>query len=176
MSAGARIVVVMGVSGTGKSTVGGALAEALGVPYAEADDFHPEANIAKMADGVPLDDADREPWLDALGAWARDRPHDEGGGPAGVLSCSALRRRYRDRLRDACPGLYFVHLTGSRELIASRLSGRRDHFMPAALLDSQFAALEPLEDDEHGITLDVAADAEAVTGRALAALAGRPLP
>ncbi|EST37967.1 hypothetical protein N566_10090 [Streptomycetaceae bacterium MP113-05] len=151
-----RVVVVMGVSGTGKSTVGTLLAEELGVPYAEADAFHPPANIEKMSAGTPLDDTDREPWLDAIGAWALTRTGN-GPGLQGVVSCSALKRAYRDRLRAAAPRLFFLHLNGARDLIAGRLSERRDHFMPDALLDSQFAALEPLERTESGALLDVAA-------------------
>src|SRR5882757_556306 len=133
------VVVVMGVSGSGKSTVGGLLAERLSVPYAEADDFHPAANIAKMSAGHPLDDADRAPWLAAIAAWITER--GDGGG---VVSCSALRRRYRDRLREAAPGLFFLHLDGPPELIAARLAARTRHFMPSGLLDSQFEALERL--------------------------------
>ncbi|MER5971780.1 gluconokinase [Streptomyces sp. NPDC002055] len=166
-----HVVVVMGVSGTGKSTVGQALAAELGVPYAEADGFHPPANIAKMSGGTPLDDADRAPWLDAIGAWARSR-----AGLGGVVSCSALKRAYRDRLRAAAPGLCFLHLTGERSLIAERLDGRRDHFMPGALLDSQFAALEPLQADECGTAVPVTADPASVTAQAVAALARCPAP
>lgn len=164
-----QVVVVMGVAGTGKTTVGELLAAELGVPYAEADSFHPEANVAKMSAGTPLDDADRAPWLDAIGAWARDRRAD---GQGGVVSCSALKRRYRDRLRAAAnsPGLYFLHLTGSRELVAERMAGRRGHFMPTALLDSQFADLEPLEPDERGVAVPIDADALTVTERAVTAL------
>jgi gluconokinase len=145
-------VVVMGVSGVGKTTVAVQLAERLGLPYAEADDFHPPANVAKMRAGTPLDDADREPWLRALGAWLGERAEDGSGG---VITCSALRRRYRDTLRAACPDVRFVHLSGSRDLIAGRMAGRSGHFMPVSLLDSQFAALEPLEPDERGVVLDV---------------------
>lgn len=166
-----RVVVVMGVSGTGKSTVGGLLADALGVPYAEADAFHPPANIAKMSAGTPLDDDDRAPWLEAIGAWARDR-----AGRGGVVSCSALKRRYRDTLRAAAPGLFFVHLDGERDLIARRLGARADHFMPTTLLDSQFSDLEPLQPDEDGATLSVVALPEVITQDAVAAVkaAGTP--
>jgi gluconokinase len=160
-----RVVVDMGVSGTGKSTVGGLLATALGVPYAEADAFHPPANITKMSAGIPLDDADRAPWLQAIGDWARART-----GLGGVVSCSALKRRYRDTLRAAAPGLFFLHLSGARELIAQRLGGRAGHFMPTTLLDSQFADLEPLQPDEEGETLSVDALPDAVTARAVAVL------
>ncbi|RLL70595.1 gluconokinase [Streptomyces sp. Z26] len=166
-----RVVVVMGVSGTGKSTVGELVAEALGVPYAEADAFHPEANIAKMSAGTPLDDADRAPWLDAIGAWAADRT---ARGLGGVVSCSALKRRYRDRLRAADPALFFLHLDGSRELVAERLAGRRGHFMPRALLDSQFADLEPLEPDERGAALTIDAEPRTLAARAVALLGAPP--
>ncbi len=160
------LVVVMGVSGSGKSTVGGLLAERLDVPYAEADDFHPPANIAKMSAGHPLDDEDRAPWLDAIAAWIVER-----GDRGGVVSCSALRRRYRDRLRRDTPGLFFVHLDGSEELIASRLAARMQHFMPAGLLRSQFEALEPLESDEAGAVVAIDGGPHQITERALAALA-----
>jgi gluconokinase len=159
------VIVVMGVSGSGKSTVGGLLAERLGVPYAEADDFHPPANIAKMSAGHPLDDADRAPWLDAIAEWIAAR-----GDRGGVVSCSALRRRYRDRLRAAAPDLFFLHLDGSPELIASRLAARMQHFMPSGLLASQFAALEPLEADESGAVVPVTGGPQEIADRALAAL------
>lgn len=151
------LVVVMGVSGSGKSTVGAALARRLGLPFADADDFHPEANIAKMTAGLPLDDADRGPWLEALGRWLAGR---RAGG--GVASCSALRRSYRDVLRLHAPGIDLVHLDGAREVIARRQASRPGHFMPASLLDSQFATLEPLGDDEHGTVLDVDASPDAL--------------
>ncbi|MDK1472722.1 gluconokinase [Streptomyces sp. 549] len=160
-------VVVMGVSGTGKTTFGSLLAARLDVPYAEADDFHPPANIAKMSVGVALDDDDRRPWLDAVGAWARSRD-----GLGGVVSCSALKRAYRDRLRAVAPNVFFVHLAGDRSLIAARLHGRTGHFMPPDLLDSQFAALEPLGDDERGVTLSVEAEPPTLTERALGVLPG----
>ncbi|MFF3818718.1 gluconokinase [Streptomyces bluensis] len=159
------VVVVMGVAGTGKTTIGPLLAGRLGVPYAEGDDFHPEANIAKMSAGVPLDDADRWPWLDAIGAWAHGR-----AGLGGVVSCSALKRSYRDQLRAAAPGLVFVHLIGDRELIGERMTHRQGHFMPTALLDSQFATLQPLRPDEPGVAIDVSGTPEEITERAVAAL------
>ena len=149
-------IVVMGVSGSGKSTVGAALARRLGVPFADADAFHPQSNIAKMAAGEPLTDADRYPWLAAIGSWLAQ--HADGG----VMSCSALKRSYRDQLRSHCPRIEFLHLTGSPELIASRQAGRSGHFMPSTLLKSQFAALEPLGPDELGIAVDVGQSVDSI--------------
>ncbi|WP_030812622.1 gluconokinase [Streptomyces sp. NRRL F-2799] len=161
-----QVVVVMGVAGTGKTTIGPLLAARLGVPYAEGDDFHPQANIDKMSAGTPLEDADRWPWLDAIGRWAHGR-----AGLGGVVSSSALKRSYRDRLRAEAPGVVFVHLTGSRELIEGRMSQRQGHFMPTALLDSQFATLQPLQADEAGVAVDVSGSPEEITERAAEALA-----
>jgi gluconokinase len=160
------LVVVMGVSGSGKSTVGILLAERLGVPYAEADAFHPRANVEKMAAGTPLDDEDREPWLDSIADWLAEHAERDGG----VVSCSALRRRYRDRLREGGHELFFLHLEGSEELIAQRLAERRGHFMPRSLLRSQFATLEPLEEDERGASVPIGMTPREVTDEALAAL------
>jgi gluconokinase len=143
------VLVVMGVSGSGKSTVGAAVAQRLRVPFADADDFHPPANIAKMTAGEALDDDDRYPWLEAIGRWLV--AHPEGG----VMSCSALKRKYRDQLRRHLPDVEFLHLEGSREVITRRQASRPGHFMPASLLSSQFATLEPLEPDEHGVVIDV---------------------
>ncbi|WP_327394989.1 gluconokinase [Streptomyces phaeochromogenes] len=162
-----HVVVVMGVAGTGKTTIGPLLAQRLGVPYAEGDDFHPAANIAKMTAGTPLTDEDRGPWLDAIGAWAHGR-----AGLGGVVSSSALKRSYRDRLRSAAPGVVFVHLRGDRELIEDRMSHRQGHFMPTALLDSQFATLQPLQADETGVAVDVSGSPEEITDRAVTALSG----
>ncbi|AZM92483.1 MULTISPECIES: gluconokinase [Streptomyces] len=161
-----RVIVVMGVAGTGKTTVGRLIAEALGLPYAEGDAFHPAANVAKMSAGVPLDDADRRPWLDAIGSWIRDR----AGTGGGVVAASALKHSYRERLRAAASDVVFVHLTGDRPLIERRMADRKGHFMPASLLDSQFAVLEPLRADERGFAVDVAGTPEEITERALAAL------
>ncbi|MFF4700988.1 gluconokinase [Streptomyces chattanoogensis] len=163
-----HVIVVMGVAGTGKTTIGPLVAAALGVPYAEGDDFHPPANIAKMSAGVPLDDSDRRPWLDAIGAWAHDR-----SGRGGVVSSSALKRAYRDRLRAAAPGVVFLHLTGDRALIEGRMAERTGHFMPTALLDSQFATLEPLGADEAGVAVDVSGTPQQIADRAVAALRPR---
>lgn len=145
------LVVVMGVSGSGKTTVGAALAQRLRVPFADADDFHPEANIAKMSAGIPLDDDDRRPWLESIAAWLAE--HEATGG---VASCSALKRSYRDILTAQAPRTTFLHLHGDRDVLAQRVAARPAHFMPAALIDSQFATLEPLQGDEHGAVLDVA--------------------
>ena len=141
-----RAVVVMGVSGTGKSTVGAVLADALGVPFVEGDDLHPEVNVAKMAAGIQLTDEDRAPWLDLIAAELH-RPV--------VVACSALRRVYRDRLRRDAPDLALVYLHGNPELLAERMGGRPGHFMPTALLDSQLATLEPPTLDENAIAMDV---------------------
>ena len=142
-------IVVMGVSGSGKSTVGAALAQRLRVPFADGDDFHPPANIAKMTAGQPLDDDDRYPWLEAIGRWLAD--HHDGG----VMSCSALKRKYRDQMRRHCADVEFLHLSGTPEVISKRQASRPGHFMPASLLQSQFATLEPLDPDERGIAIDV---------------------
>ncbi|QMU69309.1 gluconokinase [Streptacidiphilus sp. P02-A3a] len=144
-------VVVMGVSAVGKTTVARLLSEQLGVALGDADDLHPEANIAKMSAGVPLDDTDRRPWLEAVGRWLRER-NDVGG----VVACSALKRSYRDVLRSACPSVVFLHLSASRALLADRIGQRTDHFMPASLLDSQLAVLEPLGPRERGLVIDAA--------------------
>lgn len=142
-------IVVMGVSGSGKSTVGAALAQRLRVPFADADDFHPPANIAKMTAGHALDDTDRFPWLEAIGEWLATHPD------GGVMSCSALKRKYRDQLRRHCADVEFLHLAGSPEVIGRRQASRPGHFMPPSLLASQFQTLEPLEADESGTVIDV---------------------
>ncbi|MFI5804162.1 gluconokinase [Streptomyces sp. NPDC051561] len=160
-----HVVIVMGVAGTGKSIIGALLAEKVGVPYAEGDDLHPAANVAKMASGVPLSDEDRWPWLDLVGEWARGR-----AGSGGVVTCSALRRVYRDRLREAAPGVAFVHLAGERALIEGRMRERGGHFMPVALLDSQFALLEGLGEDEAGVTVGVEGSPGEIVERAVGAL------
>jgi gluconokinase len=149
-------IVVMGVSGSGKSTVGAALAQRLRVPFADGDDLHPQANIDKMTAGEPLNDEDRYPWLEAIGKWLAD--HHDGG----VMSCSALKRKYRDQLRRHRPDVEFVHLSGSLEVIAKRQASRPGHFMPASLLQSQFATLEPLAPDERGTVIDVDQDIDSI--------------
>jgi carbohydrate kinase (thermoresistant glucokinase family) len=139
----------MGVSGSGKSTVGARLAQRLGWDFAEGDDFHPAANVAKMAAGQPLSDADREPWLAAIAAWI---DAELQAGHRGVITCSALKRDYRDKLRRA--DVRFVYLRVARAELERRLTGRPGHFMPATLLDSQLAALEPPSADEAALTVD----------------------
>ena len=143
-------LVVMGVSGSGKTTVAQAAAKQLGWVFAEGDDFHPPANVAKMHAGIPLTDEDRWPWLRALADWIGAR---EAAGQDCVLTCSALKRVYRDLLDDGHPSVRFVHITASPETIRRRLELRRGHYMPASLLDSQLATLEPLAPDEPGLTL-----------------------
>jgi gluconokinase len=151
------VIVLMGVSGAGKTTVGRLLAAALGAEFAEGDAYHPPANVEKMRRGIPLEDADRWPWLQTLAAqidrWL-------AAGKTVVLACSALKQSYRDVLAQGRPGVRFVHLEGEKALIRGRLDARRGHYMPAALLDSQFAALEPPGD---AITVDVAGTPAAIT-------------
>jgi gluconokinase len=146
------ILVLMGVSGCGKSTIGGVLAGRLGWPLAEGDDLHPAANVAKMAAGHPLDDDDRWPWLARIREWMDGR---EAAGESGIVTCSALKRRYRDVLRDG--EVVFVYLHGTREQLLARLTARQGHFMPASLLDSQLADLEPPEPDERALRIDIGA-------------------
>jgi gluconokinase len=139
----------MGVSGVGKSTVGARLAERLEVPFADADSFHSPENVAKMSAGIPLSDTDRQPWLAAVGRWLAE--HAASGA---VTACSALHRSYRDTLRGAAPDVCFLHLVGADAVIGERVAHRPHHFMPASLLDSQLATLQPLEPDERGVAID----------------------
>jgi carbohydrate kinase (thermoresistant glucokinase family) len=142
-----HLIVVMGVSGSGKTTVGIALAAALGVPFRDADDLHPTANVEKMAAGIALTDDDRMPWLALVGA-------ELAAAPDGmVMACSALKRAYREAILAAAPAVHLAFLDGSRELLESRMQHRHGHFMPASLLDSQLATLEPLAADEPGVTV-----------------------
>jgi gluconokinase len=143
------VLVVMGVSGTGKSTVAGLLAGRLGWDLQEGDDLHPAANVAKMAAGLPLTDDDRWPWLERVAAWIS--AHTAANRP-GVITCSALRRIYRDRLRG--DGVVFVYLAVDRDQLSRRLTARLDHYMPASLLDSQIATLEPPTDDENALVVE----------------------
>ena len=150
------LVVVMGISGVGKSAVGHEVADRLGLDYADGDDFHSAANIAKMSAGEALGDADRWPWLDAIARWLAEH---EGTG--GVISCSALKRSYRDVLRDGSERTLFLHLVGNPDLILDRMSGR-DHFMPESLLESQEQTLEELHPDELGWVFDISPSPEEI--------------
>jgi gluconokinase len=147
-----RHVVVMGVSGSGKTTVAKGIGVATGLIFAEADEFHSEVNVAMMRAGVSLGDDDRWPWLRALAAWMTARAAE---GTSTVLACSALKRSYRDVLRQGPPGVDFVHLDGPTAVIRERISQRAGHFMPASLVDSQLATLEPPQPDEPILVLDV---------------------
>lgn len=176
MAAGAApppLVLVMGVSGAGKSTLGSLLAAALGVAFADADAFHPPANVAKMSAGQPLTDDDRWPWLDAIGAWL-----DARGPAGGVATCSALKRIYRARLLGPRAAVRLIHLDGAPALIAARQAARAEHFMPPSLMASQFATLEPPGPEEGAILLPVEGPPEAMLRAALAALGvdGPPPP
>jgi gluconokinase len=155
-------VVVMGVAGCGKTTVGRLLADRLGIPYAEADSFHPTANVAKMADGIPLTDEDRQPWLAAIA----DRISSDG---LLVVSCSALKRQYRDVLRAANPRTWFLYLVIDQPAAVARVAARSSHFMPASLVASQFAALEPPH-GEPGLTVDATLPPQAIVAFALEAM------
>ncbi|MFD7197849.1 MULTISPECIES: gluconokinase [unclassified Streptomyces] len=161
------VVVVMGVSGSGKSTVGALLARRLTAPFLEADDVHPAANRAKMAAGHPLDDEDRRPWLLSVAAWIREAT-DAGRG--GVVACSSLRHEYRDLFRRAGAGVWFLYLALDRASADRRVAGRTDHFMPSRLVDSQYDALEPLRSDEPGLTVDAVADPRAIVDQAVRAV------
>jgi gluconokinase len=161
------LILVMGVSGAGKSTIGALLAARLGVAFADADQFHPPENIRKMTAGVPLTDSDRWPWLDAIGAWLDARAAE---GMGGVVTCSALRRAYRARLLGARQAVRLFYLQGEPALIAARQAARPGHFMPASLMASQFATLEEPEAAERAIALSVEAAPEMIVEAALAAL------
>ena len=163
MSTESRSIVVMGVSGVGKTTVGRALADRLGASFIDADDLHGPANIAKMAAGAPLDDNDRWPWLDRVGAAL-------AADPGVVVACSALKRSYRDRLRGFAPTVVFVHLDAPPERVVAQTTARRDHFMPPALLASQLRTLEPLAADEEGIAVAVDAGSAELAERIRRAL------
>jgi gluconokinase len=147
-------IIVMGVSGSGKSTVGALLATRLGLPFIDGDDLHPQANKQKMAAGIPLDDADRAPWLDTIAAALARAPV--------VVACSALKRRYRDRLRANAPHVQFIYLAGLPDLLAQRLSTRSHEFMPPELLESQLAILEPPGSDENAFTVNIQLSPEGI--------------
>jgi gluconokinase len=164
------VVVVMGVAGSGKTTIGQILAERLHWPFADADDFHPAANVAKMASGTPLTDQDRWPWLQAIRAWIDANPGDA------VVTCSALRRRYRDVLRGEQGHIRFLHLDGTIPQLESRLSARTNHFMLATMLASQLRTLEPLEDDEDGVVISIMQTPQQIVDQAINALRLRGTP
>lgn len=160
-------IVVMGVSGSGKSTVARALRDRLGWDFAEGDDFHPQSNIDKMAAGRPLVDEDRWPWLETLAAWTAER--DAREQPT-ILACSSLKLAYRNLLRKGGEGTYFVHVHGDKDLLLERMQTRERHFMPATLLESQLDTLEPLGPDERGIVVDIANPVERSARMVLAQL------
>lgn len=155
-------VVVMGVSGSGKSTVGVLIASGLNARFVDGDALHPAANVAKMSAGIPLDDEDRWPWLAEV-ARTLCEPADSGI----VVACSALKRRYRDAIRQGAPGALFIELDGSRDVLEERLAERHGHFMPSSLLDSQLATLEPLQSDERGARVGIAGPADDVAAAAV---------
>lgn len=162
-----RHVVVMGVSGAGKTTVAKGISAVTGLLFAEADDFHSRSSVEKMSAGVPLGDGDRWPWLRDLAAWMEERA---AAGESTVLACSALKRVYRKLLASGAPCLDFVHLTGSPELIRERMSSRPAHYMPPSLLESQITTLEPLHPDERGLVLDVTLPPSELVERAVRGL------
>jgi gluconokinase len=167
-------IVVMGVAGSGKTVIARALAERLDAVFVEGDELQPPENVARMAGGQPLTDEHRAGWLDAVAASIRAANF---GGRGAVAACSALKRRYRERLRGLCPGLVFVHLSVDKDTARQRVATRRDHFMPASLVDSQFADLQPLEADEAGISVDATTPVDALVeqiANGLAALQPKP--
>ena len=162
---GVAAIVVMGVSGAGKSTVGKLIAAQLDCPFRDADSFHPPANIAKMASGVPLTDEDRQPWLQAIADWIGEH---RAAGTTCVVTCSALKRSYRDLVTgNQCADLRLVYLKGDMALIEARLKARKGHFMPPALLRSQFDALEEPRADERAIVVSIDATPEEIAARAI---------
>ncbi len=167
------LVVVMGVSGSGKTTVARGIAARMHWLFAEGDDFHPEANVAKMHSGVPLTDEDRWPWLDRIGAWISEQ---DAHGRSAVITCSALRRLYRDVLREGRPQVRFCQVTAPAHLIEGRLAHRTGHYMPPSLLGSQLQTLEPLQPDEPGAVVSGMGDPDEVVAAALRALGLTPPP
>lgn len=158
-------IVVMGVAGCGKTSVGGLLAEEIGGFFIDGDALHSDSNIAKMSAGIPLDDDDRKPWLQEIG---NELGKAAASGRSLIIGCSALKRSYRDLIRSEAPDTVFVHLHGSKELLASRMAARSNHFMPASLLDSQFEALELLQADEAGQAFDIALTPSQITDESAA--------
>jgi gluconokinase len=157
-------VIVMGVSGSGKTTLARGLAARLHWRFQEGDELHPPANVEKMSRGEPLTDEDRGPWLDAIGRWLDERA---AAGESAVLTCSALRRAYRDTMREGRPGVRFCHVVVSVQMLRDRLEHRRGHYMPPSLLPSQLATLEPLDDDEPGVTVTADRSPDEVLDEAL---------
>lgn len=158
-------IIVMGVAGCGKSSVGEAVATAIGATYMDGDDLHPRANIEKMSAGIPLDDADRAPWLEKVGLRLKGTEGDL------LVGCSALKKSYRDIIRTAASAeVWFLHLSGARDVIEARMSKREGHFMPVSLLDSQFASLEHLETGEAGAAVDINQSFDAVVAESVAAI------
>ena len=153
------VIVVMGVASSGKTSLGERLAERLGWPFRDADSFHPPENVAKMSSGTPLTDEDRKPWLAAIAAWIDDLRTNGGNG---IVTCSALKRAYREVIVGDRPDVTLVYLRGSRELVGERMAARQHHFMPPALLDSQFATLEEPGADEKPLVVQVEASKEAI--------------
>lgn len=169
MTAPTPIIVLMGVAGCGKSTIGEALSAALGWTFRDADSFHPESNVAKMSRGEALTDADRKPWLEAIARWIDER--QAAHAPA-IVSCSALKRSYRDIIVGQRDGVHLVHLSGSADLIGTRMAARRNHFMPTSLLRSQFATLEPPQPHE-ALIIDVDAAPDAIAQRIIDSIGAR---
>ena len=163
------VIVLMGVSGCGKSTTGARLSRLLGWPFRDADSFHPPANVEKMSRGVPLEDADRWPWLEAIAQWIDAQ---RTAGAPGIVSCSALKRAYRERIIGERAGVRLVYLKGGMELIAARLAKRKGHFMPAELLQSQFDALEEPLAAERALVVDITPPPEGVVAAVIAGLGG----
>ena len=167
------VVIVMGVSGSGKSTIAKGISTVMGWEFAEGDAFHSEANVAKMASGQPLTDEDRWPWLESIGDWISGK---EAAGESAVVTCSALRRVYRDLLRRDRPHVRFLHLEAPSDLIQDRMEHRPGHYMPPSLLPSQLATLEPLEEDEPGVAVTNEGTAAQVLDRCLVSLGLRKDP
>jgi carbohydrate kinase (thermoresistant glucokinase family) len=169
------ILIIGGVSGSGKTTIGALLAGRLGWEFADADWFHPPANVAKMRAGTPLTDADREPWLRAIAGWMDERI---AAGESAVVTCSALKRAYRDTLLGGRPDARMIFLIADRDVLSTRLTGRHGHFFPSALLDSQLAALEPPQPDEHVLAVTPEGQPAATAAKIIAELwpVGSPPP
>lgn len=166
-------MVIMGVSGSGKSTVGELLGRRMGVPFIDGDDLHPATNKEKMRAGIPLEDADRRPWLQEIGRTLGEHQEERKGI---IIACSALKRRYRDLLREYAPEVVFIHLEGAMDILAERMAARSHEFMPGTLLASQLEALEPLDPDERQLILDVRHTPPVLVDEASQALEARTTP